>query len=124
MSLTLYQLGSYTFALNPIEMDILESKKEVAEVKTYTGSSVFQWDALISGESVTMYWPTMTLTMYAQLRTLYLSASEIAFVPGDGYTYQVIVTDLNGEYFKYLTGATAYRKEVKLTLNIRSQTAV
>jgi len=122
--MTLYTLGGYTFEGNPEKMTPPESKKTVAEVDTYSGSAIFQWPALIVGQKTKLTWPSMTETMYAQLRTLYLSQDAAAFVPDDGYTYQVIVVDLDGEYFKYVLNSIPFRKDVELTLNIRSQTAV
>lgn len=122
--MTLYTLGGYTFEGNPQKMDPPESQKTVAEAETHGGSELFQWDASIVGESITLSWPTMSLTMYNQLRSFYLSPEAITFVPNDSYTYQVVVTNLDGDYFELLLESLAYRKDVELTLNIRSQTAI
>ena len=119
-----YTLGIYTFEKNPGEMDIPESKKIVAEVETYAGSAVFQWDAIIQGQSVVLKWNTMTSDMYNELRTLYIGTGEVDFIPHDGYTYHVIVTNLFAQYFKYYDSAIQYLKNVELTLNIRSVSAV
>lgn len=118
-----FELGGYTFECNPKEMDIPESKKTVAEVKTYDGSALFQWDASIVGQSITLGWPAMSTTMYEQIRALYLSTSEITFDPKESFMYQVIVTDLTGSYFKAALNSIEYVNDIELTLNIRSSTA-
>ena len=121
---TAFVLSSYTFEANPESMDPPESKKTVAEVGTYAGSAVFQWGASIVGQSIVLSWPAMSTTMYNQLRTLYISTEEVTFNPQESYTYGVIVTNLDGKYYKAALNSIAYRKDVELTLNIRSSTPV
>lgn len=118
-----YTLGGYVFEKNPGEMDIPESKKETAEVKTHGGSELFHWDATIKGQQIVLKWSAISMTMYEQLRTLYLSNDEVTFDPDGSYTYEVVVTDLSAKYLKYYSGDFQYVKDVKLTLNIRSSEA-
>lgn len=113
-------LGAYTFGWNPDTMDIPESAKVVAEEKTYKGSAIFQWPALIEGQPVTMKWDWMSIAQYNSLRTLYLSPDVITWDPQYLGTYQVIVTSLKGTYIKVSLNDIAYRESVELTLNIRS----
>ena len=45
-------LDSYTFPENPQEMDLIEAKKVLVTVMTYSGQGVFQWAADIQDLSV------------------------------------------------------------------------
>lgn len=113
-------LDSYTFPENPQEMDLLESKKVVAKVDTYSGGAIFQWDATIQGVSVALSWDNMSETFYQNLRTKYLSTSSVVFDPKNGSTYNVIVEELSGRYIQYGLEDIPHRKNVELILNIRS----
>lgn len=119
-----WSIGAYTFERNPIEADKPDSEKTVAEVKTYSGSALFQWSPTIEGQSVKLTWKIMSATMYAQLRTLYLSTSEVTFSCWDDYTYQVVVTNLKCDLFLFRNADLQFLKNVEMTLNIRSAAAV
>lgn len=114
-------LGSYTFAENPQRSDLVESYKDVATVKTYGGSAVFQWDVTIIGKEIDLEWDSMSTTMYGELRTLYVDDSSVVFDPQNGNTYNVIVTNLEGKYYDSGLEDIAYRQDVTLTLHILSQ---
>ena len=118
--MTLHILGSYTFYRNPHTLSIPETKKPVSVVETWGGSAIFQWDALISGQSIEMTWPGMEASMYEELRTLYLEDDSVVWNPQNGSTYNVIVTNLEGEYIEAGHAESPYRKNVMMTLNIRS----
>jgi hypothetical protein len=114
-------LDSYTFPENPQEMDLVEAKKVVAKVMTYGGEAIFQWAANIQDLSVVLRWDNITETFWDNLRTKYLATDSVVFNPQDGNTYNVIVEDLVGKYIQYGLEAIPVRKDVELTLNIRSQ---
>ena len=116
-------LGAYTFALNPASMDIPESKKTFAEAKTYAGSAIFQWPALIQGETVELTWAYMSAAQYEALRAMYLSEAAVTFNPQYLGTYQVVVSHLEGKYLDSVYNANPYRWDVRMKLNIRSFTA-
>ncbi|MDX9785443.1 MAG: hypothetical protein RBT11_01610 [Desulfobacterales bacterium] len=116
-------LGAYTFVLNPASMDIPESKKLFAEVKTYSGSAIFQWPALIQGQTVELFWSHMGVAQYEALRALYLSDAVVTWNPQYLGTYQVVVSHLEGKYLDAVYNAHPYRYDVKMKLNIRSFTA-
>ena len=113
-------LDSYTFPENPQEMDLVEAKKVLATVKTYEGEAIFQWDANIQDLSVMLRWDNISNTFWDNLRTKYLSTSSVVFNPQNGSTYNVIVQELIGKYVQYGLEDIPHRKDVELTLNIRS----
>lgn len=115
-------LGTYTFALNPAGMDIPEAKKPFAEVKTYVGSAIFQWPALIQGQTVELVWSHMGVAQYDALREMYLSAAVVTWNPQYLGTYQVVVSHLEGKYLDGVFNANPYRWNVKMRLNIRNFT--
>lgn len=113
-------LDSYTFPENPQYMELVEAKKIVAPIPTYGGQAIFQWDANIQDLSVVLKWDNMTETFWDNLRTKYLSTSSVVFNPQNGSTYNVICEDLTGSYVQYGLEDIPARKDVELTLNIRS----
>lgn len=115
-----HELGGYTFEFNPERLTIPESKKGVSKVKTYTGSAIFQWPAVIQGQSVSMFWTVLTIEQYNELRTLYLSADTITWDPKYLGVYQVVVEDLKGKYIDGVLDINPHRTDVELILNIRS----
>lgn len=115
-------LGSYTFEDDPEKMTIPESKKTVSVVKTYSGSAVFQWPALIQGQDIELFWTLMTDDQYDELRSLYISSDAVTWDPQYLGTYEVIVKDLKGSYCEATFHNKPYRFDVKLILHIRSFT--
>jgi hypothetical protein len=113
-------LDSYTFPENPQEMDLVEAKKVVAKVTTYGGQAIFQYAANIQDLSIVLKWDNISETFWDNLRTKYLSTSEVVFDPQDGNTYNIVVEDLTGKYVQYGLEDIPVRKDVELTLNIRS----
>lgn len=113
-------LDSYTFPENPQEMSLIESKKTIATVETYVGSAIFQWPAEIQGKLVILKWDNISETFYSNLRSKYVSTSTVVFNPQTGTSYNVIVEELIGEYIQYGIEDIPHRKDVELTLNIRS----
>ena len=113
-------LDSYTFVENPQEMDLIEAQKTVAKVTTYGGSALFQWEENIQDLSVVLRWDNITETFWDNLRTKYLSTDIVVFNPQNGSTYNVIVEGLIGRYVQYGLEDIPVRKDVELTLNIRS----
>jgi hypothetical protein len=114
-------LDSYTFPENPQEVDLVEAKKVIATVQTYGGQAIFQWSANIQDLSVVLRWDNISTTFWDNLRTKYLSVSSVVFDPQNGNTYNVIVENLIGKYVQYGLEDIPVRKDVELTLNIRSQ---
>lgn len=114
-------LGSYTFTENPQRVDLVESVKDVATVKTYTSTAVFQWDPTVAGLDVALDWDNLSETMYNELRTLYLSDSTVVFDPQNGSTYNVIVKSLEGSYFMAALEDIPHRENVTLTLHVISE---
>jgi len=114
-------LDGYEFLRNPLTMTIPESKKTVSIVDTYSGSAIFQWTTLLQGSIVILKWKWMYLSMYDALRTKYQSMDEAVWDTDASATYNVIVTNLKGEYFEAALDKVAYRANVELTLNIRSE---
>ena len=113
-------LDSYTFPENPQEMDLVEERKVVATVITYGGQAIFQWDPNIQDLSVVLRWDNIDETFWDNLRTKYLSSDSVVFDPKNGNTYNVIVENLIGKYVQYGLWDIPVRKDVELTLNIRS----
>ena len=118
--MALQSIGDLTFAIDPNLMDIPESKKSVATVDTYTGSVIFQWDAILEGVEVELKWNWMTLAFYTALRTKYLTTDAYVWDPDTGDTYNVIMINLDGSYFEEALSKIAYRKDITLRLSIRS----
>jgi len=122
MAIFMQGLGGYIFPLNPLKVTLPDSKKTAAIVNTYSGSALFQWPAFLEGTVVTLWWKWMTVTQYAQLRTMYLSQEPVVWDQTAAKAYIVYVTDLNGEYIEAALEDQAYRFEVSLELNIRELT--
>ena len=115
------RLGGYTFTWDPDIMTIPESKKTVGRVKTYSGSAIFQWDAILEGTEVTLKWNLMPSHQYENLRLKYLSTDIIEWVPGVGSgSFYVAVINLEGEFIEVLNADISYRENVVLQLEIRS----
>ncbi|MDX9788887.1 MAG: hypothetical protein RBT11_19075 [Desulfobacterales bacterium] len=121
-------LGSYSFEDDPEKMTIPESKKVFASVQTYSGAAVFQWPANIAGQRVNLFWTLMSDEMYEELRTLYLSPSAITWCPKPstttehGMEYAVAVVSLDGVYNDATFHHQPFRFDVKLVLQIISET--
>lgn len=120
-------LGDYTFEWLPDSMTIPEVKKTVAVVPTYSGSAIFQWDPLIQGEQVTLKWNFCSIEQYDALRAEYFKTASVLWVTDQmsGETplnYNVMVINLVGTYFDVHLDDLPYRKDVTLTLDIRSAT--
>ncbi len=119
-------LGGYTFFWDPDRMGIPEKKKTVSVVPTYGGSAIFEWAAILQGTRVELEWEFMPKGMYSTLRELYLqtSTSFIWDPATGGNTYNVQIESLKGEYFITGLHGHAYRRAVKMVLNIRSLSAI
>lgn len=119
-------LDSYTFEWLPDEMTIPEAMKTIAVVPTYSGSAIFQWDATLEGARVSMKWDFMSLVQYDALRAIYLSSNEVSWVTGvevdeTPVIYNVVPIGLTGSYFQVHLDDLAYRENVEMVLDIRSQ---
>lgn len=111
------QLGGITFTFNPDRQSIPARKKSVAAVPTYTSNAIFQWTAVWPGSIITLEWDFMPAAQYDDLVDVYLSIDPVEFDPDTGdNTYQVVITEMTGEYFDVVADDLAYRKNVKLTL--------
>lgn len=97
----------------------------MAVAETYGGSAIFEWDAILSGTKVVLEWNFMPSGMYKQLRTQYLQTGvEFDWNPQTGGNrYNVRITDLTGQYFGNVLHEGAFRRNVKMTLNIRNLSA-
>lgn len=115
-------LDGYTFYWNPDQLGIPEKKKEVSRVKTYGGSAIFEWPAILEGTVVELKWNFMPKEMYAELRGKYLqTGTEMIWDPETGgNTYNVRIQKLTGEYHDVVNHAGSYRANVKMSLDIRS----
>jgi hypothetical protein len=119
-------LGGYAFYWDPDNMDIPEKKKDVAESKTYGGSAIFEWAAILEGTKVVLEWKYMPKGMYTALRLMYLQIGT-AFIwnpQTGGNTYNVRITDLQGDYFGTVHHEGPFRRNVKMILSVRSLAAV
>ncbi len=115
-------LGGYTFYWNPDKMSIPEKKKVVAIERTYGGSAIFEWDAILEGTRVTLEWGYMPKGQYNALRERYLQTG-VTFVwnpETGGNTYNVKIASLTGEYHEVVNHGGAWRQRVKMLLDIRS----
>lgn len=119
-------LGSYAFYWDPDKMDIPEKQKDVAEEETYGGSAIFEWAAILEGTQVKLEWDFMPKGMYKALRELYLNTGQnyIWNPQVGGNTYNVRIAELTGQYFGTVNAEGAFRKNVKMTLSIRSLAAI
>jgi len=120
----LQTLGNYKFYWDPDEMTMPYSEKIVAEEKTFGGSQIFEWEATIIGKEVNLKWDFMPLGMYNNLRRKYMRLGQTyTWDPQltNGETFSVAITGLQGTYFKHLKENSTWRKDVILTLSIRSK---
>lgn len=115
-------LGGYTFYWDPDKMGIPEKKKDVSRVKTYGGSAVFEWEAILQGTLVPLEWNFMPKGMYNALRAMYLQTGQTFVWDPDtgGNTYNVKILDCSAEYHEVLNHGGPWRQKVKLILDIRS----
>ena len=119
-------LGGYTFYWNPDVMTIPEKKKTVALTTTYGGSAVFEWEAILQGTKVVLEWNFMPSGMYKKLRQQYLNVDTVYEWNPEvgGNTYNVRIVELKGEYFGTVHAEGDYRRNIKLTFDVRSMATV
>ena len=115
-------LGGYTFYWNPDEMTIPEKMRDVSVTKTYGGSAIFEWAAVLQGKKVELKWRFMPKGMYKKLRELYVPIGQVYEWDPEtgGNTYNVKITNLEGGYHEVVLHDGKYRPEATLTLDIRS----
>lgn len=115
-------LGGYTFYWNPDRMHIPEKQKDVSVVKTYGGSAIFEWAAILQGTVVELTWNFMPKGQYKALRELYLQTGTTFIWDPEtgGNTYTVRIIGLTGEYFGTVHHEGRYRRNAKMKLDIRS----
>lgn len=105
----------------PIDMTIPRPKTFLAVMQTYTGVKVFNWGSILAGKELDLTWDVMTLDLFNSLDTLYQAGAAIVFNPDmvTGYSYNVVITDLDG---KLIYGQDlAKRVDIKMKLVIESQ---
>jgi len=119
-------LGGYTFYWNPDVMSIPEKQKTVAITATYGGSAIFEWSAILQGTKVVLEWEFMPRGMYKQLRIMYLQVGTTFIWNPEvgGNTYNVKIANLEGEYFQNTFYDSKWRRNVKMTFDVRSLSAV
>jgi len=117
-------LGGYTFYWNPDRMSIPEKQKMVSRVETYGGSAVFEWEAILQGTLVELWWNYMPKGMYKKLREMFLNVgTNYEWNPDIGGTrFSVKVVSLDGRYFETTLHDSSWRGDVKLKLDIRTVT--
>ena len=114
-------LGSYTFWRNPDQFTIPRQQKYASVIPTYGGVAYFSWGLFLAGQKVLLEWDVMTKAMWDELQTILENDTGVVWDPQTGTAYNVEVLQLEGKYvFKSLLDG-AYRREVKLTLLIKSQ---
>jgi len=116
------KLGGYTFEWDPDKWTIPKSTKSQAWVKTYTGVEFFSWGLSIAGKQIDLEWEWMSEAQFEVLTALYEQDVAFTWVPGDGNSYLVELLRLTGEYFEVVGLDLAYRKNVVLSLLVRSYT--
>lgn len=119
-------LGGHAFFWDPDKMSIPEKQKDVAVTKTYGGSAIFEWAAILQGTKVQLEWDFMPSGTYKKLRQQYLltGVTYIWDPQTGGNTYNVQIVRLEGAYFGTVHHEGAYRRDVKLILDIRSKAAI
>ncbi len=118
-------LGTYTFDWLPTTMTMVKPDKYCADVLTYESVSFFSWGMAIVGKKITLKWNYMSVDQYESLHALYAADEQVVFNPddGSGETYNVEITNLQGEYHVYpdVDASGIYRKNVGLELLIMSE---
>ena len=119
-------LGGYTFQWNPDDMTMPYSEKTVSEVISFSGTQLFEWTASIVGKEVILSWDYMSNGQYNALRRRYVeTGTQYVWDPDiGGTTFNVIIKSLEGSYFKHLSEDIAYRKNVVMTLSLRSKATI
>ena len=76
----------------------------------------------MQGTQVVLEWDWMYKEQYQQLRSMYLQTeTTFNWTSGANDTvFGVKIVSLEGEYFETLLRSSAYRRNIKLTLDIRS----
>lgn len=114
-------LGSYTFYWDPDHMTIPEKKKDIAVQKTYGGSAIFEWSAVLQGTKVELRWNYMPRGMYKKLRELYIPDGQTyEWNPQvGGNTYNIRIIDLKGGYHEVVQAAGKFRPDIVMVFDIR-----
>jgi hypothetical protein len=114
-------LGTYTFIKNPSEMSVITPVRDSSGVKTYSSSAFFSWGATVAGQTISMRFNFISITQYASFLSLLEADASVVFNPNDGtgYTYNVEITNLQGDYFVKLD--TGVRQNVIVDLFILSK---
>lgn len=103
---------------------IPEARKTVDTIRTYGGSDVFEWPAIIAGQEVTLTWSLMPNAMYQSLQNLYFSGDECTWGTRNQRTYQVVIMDLTAKFVDAVFYRNRWRLDVELKLFIRSEAIV
>jgi hypothetical protein len=114
-------LGSYTFDRNPVQFDVPKKIKYSANVSTYSGESYFSWGTGIAGQRITLEWDWMTSTAFDQFQSILEEDAQKVWDPKSGSTYNVEVLSLDGKYVESSLLDAPWRRDVKLSLLIRSE---
>jgi hypothetical protein len=119
-------LSGYTFEWDPDETSMPYSSKTVAEVQTFGGTELFEWEASIVGKEVVLKWDHMEVGMFNALRRRYLVMGTTYVWDPDigGNTFNVVIKDFSGKYLRNFTENSSYvnyRENVVMVLSIRSR---
>jgi len=115
-------LGAETITRAPNRINrVIEARREVASVKTFTSVAVFSWGAALVGEVIIMDWDYMPCPLFDTLQSLYVADNEVLFNPEDGTerTFQVEIMGFDGLYHQARASTVGgWRKTVHLELLI------
>ncbi len=117
-------IGSVTLRHNPSRMTLVRPEKHSAAKETYSSVAYFSWGTSIVGKEIDLEWSYMESDEFDDLDDLFKADSPVVFNPqdGSGKTYNVEITQLDGEYFRTLDfSAGHFRQNIKMTLLVLSE---
>jgi hypothetical protein len=114
-------LGGYTFWRNPTQFDIPKDYRSSDTANTYSGVMFFSWGIFTDGQEITLEWDWMTDTMFNTLQTLLEQDTAHNWNSQLGTSYVVQILKLEGKYLESALSDAPWRRNVKLTLLIRSE---
>lgn len=116
-------IGTVTLKANPSEITVIRAKKRNAAKETYNSVAYFSWGASIIGREISLKCDYMEADDFAALDAIYQADLPIVWDPqdGSGHTYNVEMTELDGEYhLGFGVTSAVLRKNVTITLLILS----
>jgi hypothetical protein len=114
-------LGGYTVWNNPEKFTIPKKYRNTASKSTYSGVMFFSYGLFTDGQEVVLEWDWCPIATFDALQILLEQDTAHNWNPQTGTSYVVQILKLDGKYVLNSLLDAPWRRDVKLTLLIRSE---